>query len=68
MKTNKLIHSTYKDQYGIHSYSLEGFVDDCVVGFGSASKERVQHELNWYLDNFEGISVQYTTITEELKG
>lgn len=63
----QLIHITYKDQYGIHSYSLEGFVDGDFVGFASASKDRVQNELNWYQENFKYVPVTFTTITEELK-
>ena len=63
----QLIHVTYKDQYGIHSYSLEGFVDGDFVGFASASKDKVQNELNWYQDNFKGVPVTFTTITEDLK-
>ncbi len=63
----QLIHITYKDQYGIHSYSLEGFVDGDFVGFASASKDRVQNELNWYQENFKGVPVTFTTITEDLK-
>lgn len=62
----QLIHVTYKDQYGIHSYSLEGFIDGDFVGFASASKDRVQNELTWYQDNFKGLPVTFTTITEEL--
>ena len=62
----QLIHITYKDQYGIHSYSLEGFVDGDFVGFASASKDRVQNELTWYQDNFKGLPITYTTITEDL--
>jgi hypothetical protein len=27
----------------------------------------VQHELAWYTDNFDGLPVSFTTITEELK-
>jgi len=62
----QLIHITYKDQYGIYSYALEGFVDGDFVGFASASKDRIQNELAWYQDNFKGLPVTFTTITEEL--